>query len=61
MRDNDLGWLNVNGEIMFITDWHHFDDFGQTVETVTARCDETGEAIEIYSMDEGETWRTELD
>lgn len=61
VRDNDHGWLNVNGEIMLITNWHHFDDFGQTVETVTVKCDETGAESEYYSMNEGETWHTELD
>tara|TARA_R110002020_G_scaffold35609_2_gene107344 strand:+ start:514 stop:738 length:225 start_codon:yes stop_codon:yes gene_type:complete len=59
LRDRDHGWLNIEGELWLITKWHHFDDFGQTIETVTAKKGDT--EIEVYSMDEGLTWHTELD
>ena len=60
LRSGDHGWLRVGGETWIITKWHHFDDFGQTIETVTAVRD-SGEKIEVYSIDEGLTWHTELD
>jgi len=59
LRNNEHGWLNVEGKMWLITNWHHFDDFGQTIETVTARSP-AGELTEFYSMDEGLSWCTEL-
>tara|TARA_Y100000310_G_scaffold143550_1_gene142915 strand:- start:2530 stop:2739 length:210 start_codon:yes stop_codon:yes gene_type:complete len=43
------GWLNIDGEILRITNIHHFDDFGHTLETFTL---EDGQ--EVYSYDEQE-------
>ena len=48
------GWLNINGDILRITNIHHFDDFGHTLETFTL---EDGQ--EVYSYDEQE-FTTEL-
>ena len=45
------GWLNIDGELLEITNWHSFDDFGSTLETLTL---ENGK--EVYSHDEGETF-----
>ena len=42
------GWLNIDGDILRITNIHHFDDFGHTLETFTL---EDGQ--EVYSYDEG--------
>ena len=61
VRANEHGWLIMDGVNWLITKWHHFDDFGQTIETVTARHPSTREEKEVYSMDEGLTWHTELD
>ena len=55
-RQHEYGWLNINGEIIRITNIHHFDDFGQTVDTLTL---EGGQ--EVYSQDEGETFTFDLD
>ena len=61
-RPNENGWIVVDGtEKYVITDWHHFDDFGQTIETVQAKNLATGDSIEVYSMDEGHSWHSELD
>ena len=61
LRLQDDGWIVVNGTDQYvITNWHHFDDFGQTVETVQATNMCTREEIEVYSMDEGQSWHTEL-
>ena len=54
------GWLIVNGEQRMIINWHHFADFGQTIETVKARCGITGEVEQFYSLDEGLNWQKEL-
>ena len=54
------GWILVNGEQFLITDWYSFDDFGQTLETVTAKSVDD-EEIEVYSFNEGQTWCDELD
>jgi len=56
IRQNENGWLNINGEIIRITNIHHFDDFGQTLDTFTL---EDGQ--EVYSLDEGETFTFDLD
>lgn len=48
------GWLDIDGEIWKITNWHSFADFGVTVETLTITKD--GETKEIYSLDEAETF-----
>ena len=60
LRNNEDGWILVNGEQFLITNWHHFDDFGQTIETVTAKSSDN-EEIEVYSMNEGQTWHDEID
>jgi hypothetical protein len=54
------GWLDIDGKIWQIRDWHSFSDFGQTLETLTiergnART-QTYKTKEIYSLDEGETF-----
>tara|TARA_B100000470_G_C19715224_1_gene357349 strand:- start:466 stop:702 length:237 start_codon:yes stop_codon:yes gene_type:complete len=63
LRTSDHGWLMVEGEEWLITKWHHFDDFGQTIETVTARHSGalTCKEMQFYSLDEGLTWSSELD
>ncbi len=48
------GWLNINGEIHCITNIHHFDDFGQSLDTFTL---EDGQ--EVYSHDEGLSFFTQ--
>ena len=58
VRDDEHGWLIIDGKDWWITDWHHYDDFGQSIETVRATRD--GKEVEVYSMDEGLTWHTEL-
>ena len=60
LRGGDHGWLIIDKKPWLITKWHHFDDFGQTIETVNAKNGATGEADEFYSQDEGLTWHTEL-
>ena len=58
LRHQEYGWLIIDGDEWFIKNWHYFNDFGQTLETVTAT--RNGEDIEVYSRDEGETWVDEL-
>ena len=60
LRSAEHGWLIVEGKSWFITKWHHFDDFGQMIETVDAKNGETGETNQFYSLDEGQSWHTEL-
>jgi len=50
-RQGDHGWLDIDGEILLITNIHSFDDFGQSLDTLTL---EDGQ--EVYSYDEGETF-----
>ena len=62
------GWLNIDGKIWQITDWHSFDDLGSTIETLTI---ERGNHVkgapvyreqkEIYSFDEGETFTFDIE
>lgn len=44
---------NVTYHIM---NWHSFDDFSQTIETVQVWNPITKQLFEIYSMDEGDTF-----
>lgn len=58
LRSYENGWLIIEDEQWLITNWHHFDDFGQTIETVTAKKNDT--EVEVYSLDEGMSWTDEL-
>ena len=60
LRNEDHGWLIIKGENWLITNWHHFDDYGQTIETVTVKHPCNREEREVYSLDEGLTWHAEL-
>ena len=51
------GWLQIDTKIWCIRDWHSFDDFGSTIETLTI--ERGGETKEAYSFDEGETFTLE--
>ena len=60
------GWLNIDGKIWCITNWHSFADFGQTLETLTIergnQVDQSKREIdEIYSQDEGETFTFDIE
>ena len=50
------GWLDLGGSdnIWTITNVHHYDDYGVTLETFTI--EKGGKTKEIYSYDEGETF-----
>ena len=52
LQDNEDGWLDVNGEILRITNIHHFDDFGVEQETLTLE-----DGSEFITQDEGNTFR----
>ena len=54
------GWLDIASEglgLWAITDWHSFDDIGNTLETLTVK--RLGVTKEVYSFDEGETFTLE--
>ena len=51
MRQDDHGWLNVDGDILLITNIHSFDDFGVEQDTLTL---ENGR--EFVTQDNGETF-----
>ena len=56
-HDDDLsrhGNLRIDGKIWLITEWHSFDDYGQTLETVQV-CNGK-DRMEVYSFDEGYSW-----
>ena len=57
--DNQHGWLIIDRKTWNVTNWHSFDDFGSTVETLTIEKD--GETKEIYSLDEGETFTFDIE
>ena len=57
-RPEDKGWLLIGENTWHIKNWHHFNDFGQSIETVTAA--RGAEEIEVYSLDEGLTWVDDL-
>ena len=51
MRQDDHGWLNVDGDILLITNIHSFDDFGVEQDTLTL---ENGR--EYVTQDYGDTF-----
>jgi len=54
------GWLDIPSEglgLWAITNWHSFDDIGNTLETLTVK--RLGVTKEVYSFDEGETFTFE--
>ena len=59
------GWLDIDGKIWQITNWHSFDGWGANLETLTiergnART-QTYKTKEIYSYDEGETFTFDIE
>ena len=52
MRQDEHGWLNVNGEILRITNIHTFDDFGVEQDTLTL-----DDGSEWITQDGGSTFR----
>ena len=46
------GWLNVNGELLRITDIHNFDDFGVEQDTLTLE-----DGSEWVTQDGGSTFK----
>ena len=65
LRKDDDGWLNIDGKIWQIINWHSFSDLGQTLETLTI---ERGNQVDsskrmrttVYSQDEGETFTFDI-
>ena len=52
LLDNaEHGWLNVNGEILRITNIHNFDDFGVEQDTLTLE-----DGREFVTQDGGSTF-----
>ncbi len=51
MRQDDHGWLNVDGDILLITNIHSFDDYGVEQDTLTL---ENG--TEYVTQDCGDTF-----
>jgi hypothetical protein len=54
------GKVTLDGVTYHVMNWHSFDDFGQTIETVQVWNPITKLLSEIYSMDEGETFSYQL-
>ena len=60
LQDNELGWIDIDGTIWNIIDWHTFDDFGQTLDTLTIKNPFDGKQLEVFSKDEGETFELDI-
>ena len=52
LREDEHGWLNVNGDILRITNIHSFDDFGIEQDTLTLE-----DGREYFTLDGGTTFR----
>ena len=57
-RDS-FGYLRVGGENCEIKSWHTWDDYGYEIEVAEIEHD-NGELETIYSDDNGETWRRDI-
>ena len=55
-REYPNGKVTLDNVTYHIMDWHSFDDFSQTIETVQVWNPITKRLFEIYSMDEGDTF-----
>ena len=53
---NEHGWLVIDGKTLEVTNIHHYDDYGQEVETFTL---EDGQ--EVYTFNEGETFTFDIE
>ena len=51
MRQDEYGWLNINGETLLITSVHSFDDFGVEQDTFTLE-----DGSEYFTQDGGSTF-----
>ena len=51
-RQDDHGWLDIDGEILLITDIHSFDDFGVEQDTLTLE-----DGSEYITQDGGNTFQ----
>ena len=51
LRDDEHGWLNINGETLLITSIHSFDDFGVEQDTLTLE-----DGSEFITQDGGSTF-----
>jgi len=58
LRKGEFGYLLIDKESWFIDTWHTFDDYGYDIEVV--ECIKNNNKIEVYSDDQGETWRFDI-
>ena len=54
-----FGWLRIDGESCLIKSWHTWDDYGYDIEIVEV-AHKNGKTEELFSDDEGETWRHDI-
>ena len=59
IRNGEFGYLIIDKETWTIDTWHSFDDYGYQIEVVEAT-NNNRDKIEVYSDDEGETWRLDI-
>lgn len=52
LKQDDHGWLDIDGDIIRITNIHNFDDFGVEQDTLTLE-----DGREFFTQDGGNTFR----
>tara|TARA_Y100000310_G_scaffold137548_1_gene136476 strand:- start:1035 stop:1241 length:207 start_codon:yes stop_codon:yes gene_type:complete len=53
--EDDGKFITLDGILHSVIDYHHYDDFGASMDTYTIM-NYAGDVKEIYSYDEGETF-----
>jgi hypothetical protein len=56
LKQDDHGWLDIDGDIIRITNIHNFDDFGVEQDTLTLE-----DGREFFTQDGGNTFREDWD
>ena len=59
LRKGEFGWIRIGEETCLIKSWKSWDDYGYEVEIVEIVRND-GKVEEIFSDDDGETWRYDI-
>jgi hypothetical protein len=59
LKKDEFGWMRIGEEICAIKSWHTWDDYGYEIEIVEVTHN-NGEVEEIFSDDDGDTWRHDV-
>ena len=59
LRKGEFGWIRIGEETCLIKSWKTWDDYGYEIEIVEI-VRNNGKVEEIFSDDDGDTWRYDI-